>query len=98
MRLLIVGREEANDFAEDGSSVAAEGEEEWNEEDSWSDAEDNADVADEAQEYLDFLAQQVYLNVTSTKFRRLNMAPNYRMAETMNGKNWRNNFEKNLYS
>jgi len=62
MRVLMVGRADANDFAEDGSSVAAEGEEEWNEEDSWSDTEDNADVADEAQEYLDFLAQQVFLN------------------------------------
>jgi len=55
----MIGREEANDFDEDGSSVAAEGEGEWNEDDSWSDTEDNADVADEAQEYLDFLAQQV---------------------------------------
>jgi hypothetical protein len=57
----MIGREEAGDFGEDGSSVAAEGEEEWNEEDSWSDAEDNGDIADEAQEYLDFLAQQVTL-------------------------------------
>jgi importin-7 len=57
---LLPGRTEANDLVEeDGDSVAAEGEEEWNEEDSWSDAEDNGDVADEAQEYLDFLAQQV---------------------------------------
>jgi len=51
-------REEANDFEEDGNSVFAEPEEEWNEEDSWSDTEDNGDVVDEAQEYLDFLAQQ----------------------------------------
>ena len=29
----MIGREEAGDFEEDGSSVAAEGEEEWNEED-----------------------------------------------------------------
>lgn len=57
----MIGREEAGDFEEDGSSVAAEGEEEWDEEDSWSDTEDNADIADEAQEYLDFLAQQVIL-------------------------------------
>ena len=57
----MIGREEAGDFGEDGSSVAAEGEEEWNEEDSWSDTEDNGDIADEAQEYLDFLAQQVIL-------------------------------------
>ena len=56
----MTGREEAGDFEEDGSSVAAEGEEEWNEEDSWSDTEDNTDIADEAQEYLDFLAQQVF--------------------------------------
>lgn len=56
---LFPGRTEANDLVEDGDSVAAEGEEEWNEEDSWSDADDNGDVADEAQEYLDFLAQQV---------------------------------------
>jgi len=54
-----IGREEAPDFEENGSSVAAEGEEEWNEEDSWSDTEEGADVVDEAQEYLDFLAQQV---------------------------------------
>jgi hypothetical protein len=57
----MIGRKEADDFEEDGSSIAAEGEEEWNEDDSWSDTEDNADVADEAQEYLDFLAQQVIL-------------------------------------
>lgn len=56
----MLGREDANDFEEeDGNSVLAEPEEEWNEEDSWSDTEDNGDVADEAQEYLDFLAQQV---------------------------------------
>ena len=59
MPWLMTGRDEASDFAEDGSSVAAEGEEEWTEEDSWSDTEDSTDVADEAQEYLDFLAQQV---------------------------------------
>jgi hypothetical protein len=51
---------DAGDLTEDGDSVATEGEEEWNDGDSWSDAEDGADVADEAQEYLDFLAQQVY--------------------------------------
>jgi importin-7 len=55
-------RSEAHEYEEDGGdSVAAEGEGEWNEEDTWSDAEDGADVADEAQEYLDFLAQQVIL-------------------------------------
>ena len=53
-------RTEAHEYEEDGGdSVAAEGEGEWNEEDTWSDAEDSADVADEAQEYLEFLAQQV---------------------------------------
>jgi len=51
-------RNEALEY-EDGDSVTAEGEGEWNEEDSWSETEDSADVADEAQEYLDFLAQQV---------------------------------------
>lgn len=60
----MVGREDANDFDEDGSSVAAEGEEEWNEDESWSDTEDSHDVADEAQEYLDFLAQQVVPTLT----------------------------------
>ena len=57
---LTIGREEANDLGDDGDSVATEGEEEWNEQDAWSDDEDNGDVADEAQEYLDFLAQQVF--------------------------------------
>jgi hypothetical protein len=52
-------REEANELTDDGDSVLTEGEEEWNEGDSWSDAEEVGDVADEAQEYLDFLAQQV---------------------------------------
>jgi len=55
-------REEANEYEDDGGdSVVAEGEGEWNEEDTWSDAEDSADVADEAQEYIEFLAQQVEL-------------------------------------
>ena len=57
--MLIVGRQEAIDDYEEGDSVAAEGDEEWTEEDTWSDTENDADVSDEAQEYLDFLAQQV---------------------------------------
>jgi hypothetical protein len=57
--VLTVGRQEAIDDYEEGDSVAAEGDEEWTEEDTWSDPENDADVSDEAQEYLDFLAQQV---------------------------------------
>lgn len=72
----MIGRDDANDFAEDGSSVAAEGEEEWNEEDSWSDTEENGDVADEAQEYLDFLAQQVSHFQHRLTYRPRNTAPN----------------------
>jgi len=54
---------------DENDSVAAEGEEEWNEEDSWSDAEDTADVGDEAQEYLEFLAQQVYSHRPATNLQ-----------------------------
>jgi hypothetical protein len=57
---LTLGREEANDLGDDSDSVFTEAEEDWNEGDSWSDTEETGDVADEAQEYLDFLAQQVY--------------------------------------
>jgi hypothetical protein len=85
--LLIKGRDEANEFTEDGSSVAAEGEGEWNEEDTWSDTEDNLDVTDEAQEYLDFLAQQVIGIYCGTDNRVLNTVPNCLMTETMNGMN-----------
>ena len=53
-------REEANELEEaDGDSVAAEGEGEWDEVDSWSDTEDGGNITDEAQAYLDFLAQEV---------------------------------------
>jgi hypothetical protein len=57
--VLIVGRQDALEDYEEGDSVIAEGDEEWTEEDTWSDTENDADVSDEAQDYLDFLAQQV---------------------------------------